>query len=768
MTGSLTLALDTAKSGLMASQQALAATANNISNVNTDGYSRKVVKFETRTVDGIGAGVQVGELRRMIDENLVYDMRRETGELSDLSVQNDFYQRMQDMFGEPADNSSLSHTINKLATAFEELAMEPDKVLQQSSVADRGQDISLQMDSMTTTIQNLRLEADHEIADAIDRINEYTTDIASLNNKIVREEAIDGDTSTLRDQRDQALNGLAELLDIDYYSRGDGDLVVFTKSGVSLVDNSARALTFTEASALGPSATYGEGDLSGITIDDGHQQVDITNRIGGGSVRGLVDMRDDILPGLQSELDELAGELMRGINAQHNRGAGFPGMQSMDGTRRFLDPDAQQIALGDNSDVRLTLMDNDGKQVATTTLNTIMTDVNYGTNTQTSHGLWDVSEVATTIEDWVQEQGNANAAVTFDDDNRMTIELNDTTLNLAFRDEYAATGQSSVEGAEAQDATIKFNSDGATIPTGGTLDDTINETISGFSSFFGLNDFYVTDLGDNIHDSDVQQVNYLFGESRRLYFSDNPNVGGGSGMSSFSDPTGGMGYVDIPQNSTLEEMAAAINTSANVSNVTASVIQDGDGVRLRLAHDNGLAFTITEGNTDDTPLASGENSLLAAIGMHVSDVRRASDTTVRSDIQSQPSNMSRGMVQWNDDTKEYFLGEGDNAIAEAMADVMKSDTDFEKAGGLPNLDSSYAEYAASILAHNASSATTVETRYEQKSSLTTALSEQAQSSQGVNLDEEMSNLIVFEQSYAASARVISVISEMFDSLEAIA
>ncbi|MDP6263456.1 MAG: flagellar basal body protein, partial [Rhodospirillales bacterium] len=68
MAGSLTLAIRTAQSGLLTNQAALNATANNIANVNSVGYSRKIVNMEQRVVESAGAGVQIADITRRIDE----------------------------------------------------------------------------------------------------------------------------------------------------------------------------------------------------------------------------------------------------------------------------------------------------------------------------------------------------------------------------------------------------------------------------------------------------------------------------------------------------------------------------------------------------------------------------------------------------------------------------------------------------------------------------------------------------------------------------
>ena len=82
----LTLALRTALSGLAATQTALQVSSNNITNVNTEGYSRKDVTFSTRTVNSTGAGVNVATVDRVVDEFLIKEIRDQQATIGNLEV----------------------------------------------------------------------------------------------------------------------------------------------------------------------------------------------------------------------------------------------------------------------------------------------------------------------------------------------------------------------------------------------------------------------------------------------------------------------------------------------------------------------------------------------------------------------------------------------------------------------------------------------------------------------------------------------------------
>jgi len=598
---------------------------------------------------------------------------------------------------------------------------------------------------MSETIQDLRVQADAEIAGKIATINDLTDTIADLNDKIIRNKTVSADVSDLRDQRDRALDQLSELVDIRYFYRSDGDVVVFTSAGRTLVDNVAFDLSHSAISSATPTTTHAEGDIGGIYLGTAIAGNDITNELRGGELAGLVELRDKTLTDMQSQLDEMAATLRDVVNQIHNRGIPFPGLQSMTGTREFLDTTdaantvSQTIKLdptGSVDDVAIVLTDSSGNQSAVTTLNTIMVSASYGSGAQASRGPWSISEVAETIEDWLQGNGAASAAVSVDGSGHFSIELNSTSLYLGFRDQTATAN-----GSTQADAEIGFDADG---------DGTVDETVSGFSNFFGLNDFFVDGLGRNLHESNVMTAGFS-ASATTLRFVD--------GTSTLPLDPGGGGDVTITISAgdTLEEIADNIND--NVSNITASVVPDGSGYRLRIAHDSGVDFEITE---------TGGGTLLSTLGMHYADTPTASQLTVRSDIVDTPALISRGVVQWDANlgtAGEYYTSVADDAAIQALAEQLNSTNSFASAGGLGSLTVTFSEYSAAILARNASLADDNSTQATRQEALTDSLQAKSDNNRGVNLDEEMSDLIRYEQAYSAAARLITVIQRMFDALD---
>ena len=487
MAGNITLALKTAQSGLLASQTAMDAVANNVANVNTPGYSRKVVNQEQRVLAGVGAGVQISDITRKIDEGLLKSMRLEFSDFQKLNVQDTFFGRMQELFGSPEDNTSLSHTMSEFIAALETLGVAPDGTLEQSEAVRWGDEIAIKLRQMTTTIQELRLQADKEIGDIAADMNNQLANIVGLNDKIVRNSSINLDTSDLRDQRDAALNKLSEFVDIRYFFRGDGDSVVFTSGGRTLVENSVQPVIHNAASSVTASNTQAQGSFAGIYVGSTIASNDITNEIRSGKLKGLVELRDQVLTDLQAQIDELAAEVRDATNLIHNRGIPFPGMRSMTGTREFIATTSQTITFNGTSDTRLVLFDQNGDQVKNTTARTLLG----------SAGPHTISAVATAINTWLGADGSATVA-----NNKLEISVTTADRYFAMRDEATSTA-----GATHQDATIEFDADfsNATSVSGVTLADAgADEVVKGFANFFGLNDFYVDDQVDNVFETNVQ------------------------------------------------------------------------------------------------------------------------------------------------------------------------------------------------------------------------------------------------------------------------
>ena len=767
--GDITQALRSAQSGLLANQTALNIVSQNVANVNTPGYSRKIIQQQSVVLAGQGAGVSIADFTRVVDSGLLKSIRQELGELNNVSVQEGYFQRLQETFGTPGDNTSISHILEEFKEAAELLAVSPDRILEQSELVRQAQAAVEKLAAMSRTIQDLRLQADQQIAAVVSEMNQLTADIDQLNDDIIRFGSTGNDTTDLEDQRDNKIDRLAELVDIRFFSRNDGDVVVFTSSGLTLVDTIPPTITHESAAAMSSTSTVASGQIDGIYVGERLAINDLTTQARGGQLAGLIDMRDDVLPNLQAQLDELAAQLRDQINLVHNRGTAFPGHQELTGQRIFTLPQEQTISLGGTDDVAIVMMDADGAQTISIRLSEILSGTGngqtFGDGTDDSGGIT-VTELAARLEDFFQLNGAPSASVTLNDQSQLSINLNNTSLGFGFRDE---TG--TADGSDFEDASIQFDKDG---------DGTVDETVSGFSNFFGLNNLFVDGLAENIYDSNVLSSSFV-STSAVLSFRDANTPDTGSGPEY-------LGHVVIPAGATLQQIADLINNGGTdtsgmfypvgapvagtsfppIENITASVVPDGSGFRLRIAHDDGRSFTVTHSASPGAAPATAGTTLISELGLKEADVRASTAISVRPDIVAAPSLVSSGRLEFDaskGQAGEYLTSPGSNGVAQELSVMLSNSNSFAVSGGLPSLNVSFTEYASSIIARSSSLADTNDRQIDSQRTLTESLQFKSDSIRGVNLDEELADLIVFEQAFSAAARVISVIQEMIDRLE---
>lgn len=377
---SLSIALQNAVSGLHLNQRALDVTAQNVANVNTDGYSRKTISQQAVIIAGQGAGVEIAAISRTVNEFMLKDLRVQISAMADFDERNQFYGRMQDLFGSPGSDTSIGVSIADLATRMQALSASPENNSLMTEIASRAELISLQFNQIVEEIESLRLEADTNIGNAVTTVNTQLGRIQELNIRIAENKALNLGFSELQDQRDIALDSIAELIDINYFERSNGEVVIFTDSGRPLLDRTAQTLSHSAASAFSPSVTWAGGAVD--TIDLGGN--DITAEINSGAVAGWIALRDTILPDLHSQFEELAQSFTSEINKIHNDGVGFPGLAVMTGTREIAATDTPtwtgevRVGIVDTSGVVVEFQDFDLATYAT--VGALITDINAMTN----------------------------------------------------------------------------------------------------------------------------------------------------------------------------------------------------------------------------------------------------------------------------------------------------------------------------------------------------------------------------------------------------
>ncbi|MBX7137154.1 MAG: flagellar hook-associated protein FlgK [Oligoflexia bacterium] len=337
--------LNNAVRALSVNQAVIAATGNNIANVNTPGYARRTVQLETNvegSVSGtlrIGAGVNISNVVRQVDEYMNRIVRDAQGDAAASTVQQDYMKRVEALFPLAGSNSTIGSSITAFFEAADNLSTNPSSIELRANFVARAGDV---VDSIRTTynsIANLQTEIDQRLGSELDSVNSIADQIAGLNTLISRVE-VDGISTANdeRDQRDRLLEQLSEKISFQSVESSDGSISIQLANGFSLVSGAtSRHLEVTNSPsfATGSAPPSLAGGLLNYIVydydqsDSGAAHVDLTSIIGNGSgtlagllaVRGINDANntsafdgEGVLVGLASRVEAVARTFLVNIN----------------------------------------------------------------------------------------------------------------------------------------------------------------------------------------------------------------------------------------------------------------------------------------------------------------------------------------------------------------------------------------------------------------------------------------------------------------------
>lgn len=344
---SLNLALNNAISGMQLNQQSLSVLSQNIANVNTEGYSRQIINQSAVTVDGLGEGVTIDSITRKIDTYLQRAQQTQNGIASSTSVTSDYYERLQVLLGSPGAQNSIDAYLTGFFNSLQSMASAPDSVSSRSILVNSAQTLANQISSLAKAVEDLRFQADKDISANVTIVNASLDKLSQLNGAIRRASGLGQSNAGLLDERDKELKTLTQNLNISVSYDNSGTVIVSAGTGAALVDVSTHHLQYQGA----PSAEsfYTDNTLNAltiVTIDSNGKQVGtpdtlisggtsdtIVNHISSGNLSALQNLRDNLLPGILSQLDQLASRLRDTVNEVHNQGSGFPPATSLTGER---------------------------------------------------------------------------------------------------------------------------------------------------------------------------------------------------------------------------------------------------------------------------------------------------------------------------------------------------------------------------------------------------------------------------------------------------
>jgi len=297
---SVQLALSAALSGLRTTQQQAALVSHNLANATTAGYVRRDLALSAASTAGQGSGVKIDAVARRVDELLIRDARYETSRYTGQEARASALADYALVLGQPQDERSVSTKLAKLQQAFSRLYDMPNDDAAQNAVVSQAAALTQSLNGAADAAKTVQADARNKLTNSVDVVNASLHRIGELNGAIASLDAKGGDTGDLRDERDRLLDTVSQEIGIRTYSRDDGQVVVMTRNGQTLLD---RQLEPGDT----PLTIVGNDVMANGVSLSANPETDIQS----GRIMGYVQTANQDMPRALAQLDELAAGLVQ-------------------------------------------------------------------------------------------------------------------------------------------------------------------------------------------------------------------------------------------------------------------------------------------------------------------------------------------------------------------------------------------------------------------------------------------------------------------------
>ncbi len=309
--------LYTAKQAILSNLTAINVTGSNIANVNTPGYSRLTPVFESvGTKDPNSSqeqvGVKISEIRRIFDKYLDSQIVVQDSSVGSATARNNLLTQVEGVLNE-SNGGGINDVLSRFWSAWDNLSANPSGEAERNVVISTAQNLTAVINSRADALSSIQSNADQTIANDVEKLNGYLSDMAALNAEIVRTESAGGQATSLSDNRMELLGKISSIIDVNYIEQSDGSLYIYLPSnGKSLVEGDNKWQLQVQTNSA-------NSNLNDIVFTD-----DVNNPLNqdiqGGELGGLLNIRDVILPDYIDELNQTASSIINKVNSQHMAG----------------------------------------------------------------------------------------------------------------------------------------------------------------------------------------------------------------------------------------------------------------------------------------------------------------------------------------------------------------------------------------------------------------------------------------------------------------
>ncbi len=698
---SLGLIMNIATSGLNTAQSQLRTVSDNVSNINTPGYVRKIADQQSLTTQGAGSGVEIARVRLATDRFLQAATLKSGADAGRETIRYELFDRIQGLFGDPGGDTSFFSRIDELFSVFASTAESPTSGAARQDAVWKAKALFDEAARVSSQIQSVREDADNRLQTGVDTVNGLLDQIAKLNREIARATVVGADATGAENAQMALINELSGFMDIRLTTRSVGGVEIRTGAGLMLVGTEAGRLEYGRAGAITPETSF--NDI--YVVEPTGQRRSLTEGLESGELKGLLQLRDVDAPAVAEQLAELTSRLADELNRAHNAASAFPPPTTLSG--RNVGTSLETALTGFTGSSTIAMVNSNG-------VIQNRAEIVFNGGTITINGV--ASSPATFLAD-------LNAAM--------------PDMTASFTD-----GQLKLESNNGNGISI---ADSATNPS--------NKAGRGFSHFFGLNDLVSTN-SPIIYDTGLTGASeHGFAAGQSLTFRITDANGARIRDVEFTVPAGA---------TTMAQLVSSMNDPVNGIGRHGTFTLSAKG-ELTFTGRGSPPANMTVLN-DVTSQAQSGVSMSELFGLGGARANRSSSFSIRSDIASDPSKLALGQLDLGVPNGTPSLSSADGRGARLLAAAGDISTSFGPAGGMSGLTSTLSRFASDMAGTIGAKANLAESAAQSAQALNNEAVSRRSSFEGVNLEEELVLMTTYQQAFNASARLIQAAKEMYDTL----
>lgn len=695
--------------GLRAAQTGLKAVTQNIANANTPGYVRTEVILSAPTGIGLGGGVEVSGIRRAADRFLATASYLAEAARGASAARAGILDRAQLAFGDPNSGSTVFSNLNSFWSALTEIGIDPSSSLRRNEAVTALSSTFEEVQRVGASLQELIAEADQRIANSVEEAQDLVNRIAELNREIQLTQRTGADSSSAENAQAALVDRLAVLIEINVSQTPEGGVQVRSTGGALLVGVDAAQFSYTpdSSSFSAPNAIAYNPHLGGSASLDQY--------LLDGEIAGLIHARNHDLAGMAEALGGFAAALGDALNAVHNENASSPAASELVGRQTGL---IGTDALGFSGNATIGVVNANGELRQRLTI--------------------DFDAQTITGESPAAVYGFAAG----------TIDSFESALN-------AALAAASPPGSATFDEGVLSLNVGA----GGGLviqqdpSAASNRAGRGFSHFFGLNDLVSRETPLFFESGISGADSHGFGSSGELTYQVRDDVGRLLGQRTISIASAG---------ATWNSLLSTLNTAGTGLGEFGAFALDSQTGRIGFTPVSGVKVELAYDSTarGDTGL-----SFSALHGLsRAATSGRALDVGIAAAVRADPSRLAVGRPDLTGALNTQIIEAGDGRGAAALLAARDQQRGFAAAGVLGAQTTTLANYAARLGGEAGRLAQSAARAAEGANAVATAANDRRAEVESVSLDDELMKMTVYQNAYAASARVLQTATEMLDVL----